>query len=178
MSESSFCRKGIYQNKFFGSASQKESTCQRDPGRKESSYRRQPGPKKKVLKRPLRQSGMGQSPIVSKRKARLKKKGSRKKGPVQLSISPKLRVKFIRTMVGNQSILLKGTVDQVLKYPIGLTQKIFEGEWECALNNISFLYADKKTHPTAIPREVLTVSVNLAILILALLITPFRSLQI
>ncbi len=60
-----------------------------------------------------------------------------------------------------RSILLKGRVDQTLKYPLGLIEKIQEGEWQIALSTISFIYdAKDQENPKEIPREVIKVTTN------------------
>ncbi len=58
-----------------------------------------------------------------------------------------------------RSILLKGSIDQTLTYPVGSIVKIYEGEWQLALSTISFLY-DKKEKTNPIPREILTLTTN------------------
>ncbi len=60
-----------------------------------------------------------------------------------------------------RSILLKGTIEETLTYPMSLVENILEGEWQLALSTISFLYNEKdEENPKEIPREVLKVTAN------------------
>ncbi len=62
-----------------------------------------------------------------------------------------------------RSVLLKGTVDQILKYPLRLVMDITEGEWQIALSTISFKYYTRSEHQEDIPRKVLQLSSNYVI---------------
>ena len=59
-----------------------------------------------------------------------------------------------------KSVLLKGRVDQTLKYPVGRIIDITEGEWQLALSTISFKYYSKSKHNQDIPRKVLQLTSN------------------
>ena len=59
-----------------------------------------------------------------------------------------------------KSVLLRGTVDQTLKYPLGLILDIMEGEWEMALSTVSFKYYSRSKHQEDIPRKVLQLTSN------------------
>ncbi len=60
-----------------------------------------------------------------------------------------------------RSILLKGTVDQTLTYPVGSVVQIFEGEWQLALSTLSFVYdKEDKVNPNPISREILALTTN------------------
>ena len=59
-----------------------------------------------------------------------------------------------------KSVLLKGTISQTLTYPLTLTEEVRDGEWEIALNNVSFLYHTKEAHPAPIPKNILKITSN------------------
>ncbi len=59
-----------------------------------------------------------------------------------------------------KSVLLKGTINQTLVYPLTLVQNVREGEWQIALNNVSFMYQSEQQHPEPIPRVVLKITSN------------------
>ena len=63
-------------------------------------------------------------------------------------------------MAALKSVLLKGTIDQSLKYPLGLVHEITEGDWQIALSTISFKFHAKTQHEPDIPRRVLKITSN------------------
>ena len=63
-------------------------------------------------------------------------------------------------MVFLKPIVLRGTIDQTLKYPLGQIENIQEGEWQLSLISVSFIYDNKNKHPAEIPRKVLKVTSN------------------
>ncbi len=63
-------------------------------------------------------------------------------------------------MTGIKTVLLKGSINQTLTYPISMTHNIREGEWHIGLCNVSFLYHSKEQHPQPIPRVILKISSN------------------
>lgn len=58
------------------------------------------------------------------------------------------------------SILLKGSINETLRYPLAQVYNINEGEWQICLVSVSFLYHSKQAHPLPIPREILKISAN------------------
>ncbi len=63
-------------------------------------------------------------------------------------------------MVILKPILLRGTIDQTLKYPLGQIENIQEGEWQLSLISVSFIYNKRNEHPADIPRKILKISSN------------------
>ncbi len=63
-------------------------------------------------------------------------------------------------MVVVHSLLLKGSINETLRYPVSQLYNINEGEWQICLVSVSFLYYTKEQHPSAIPREVLKITSN------------------
>ncbi len=63
-------------------------------------------------------------------------------------------------MVNLVPILVRGSVDQPLKYPLQQVVDITRGEWQVALSTITFRYHSKSQHEAVIPRKVLKVTSN------------------
>ncbi len=59
-----------------------------------------------------------------------------------------------------KSVLLKGSIDETLRFPLGKLENIQEGEWQLALVSVSFRYNSREEHPGNIPREILKVTTN------------------
>ncbi len=70
-----------------------------------------------------------------------------------------LWVLFLK-MVVVHSLLLKGSINETLRYPVGQIYNVNEGEWQLCVVSISFKYYSKEEHPNPIPREILTISSN------------------